>query len=541
MSERRANVSRSFFSRMIRNTSRIIVNDLLGEESEDSDHDVDVPIDINVEINNDVPEDVIFDIDVDNAALNIEIDDEIINDVQEELIFVADDDQTDQEDDDQVDDDQEDDEEVDGDNFELDIDEDAEIDINEDDDSFMEKLARLVIKYRLTREATNELLRLLKEAGHRELPVTRETLLHTPSTPIIPRHCYPGEYFHVGLRKCLKRCNFSFLENLEVVELDINIDGVSLAKSSKLKMWPILGSFPNKLNISPFVIGAYVGYADPDSIEDFLKDYVEEFQEILQNGAEVTPQLLRKEIRVRAYICDAPARAFLCGVMPHQAMLGCNKCEQRCIRTVQGKKAFLTTAGELRTDESFRDRRQVEYHKPQFIQRLSPLEVLETRMITQIVNDPMHLIDEGVFAKIIESIFFGPCRNVYLQNRPKQLMDNYYISFSSYVPCDFERKTRSILNEFTRFKANEFRFWGLYGGFIQIKDYVSPRLYQHFLKLFVAMRILSSRANHLVNADYAHMLLEEFVAEYPAIYDDLVIRIYLFKVYISPHLILSIL
>lgn len=520
MSARRANVSRSFFNRLIRNNSRIIANDLLGEDSDDSDHDV--LIDRNEERNNIVQENVMLDgqNDVDNEdVLNLN---NLVN-IPEELFFDVNEEQ-DEEYDEEYDEDYDEEQVVDE---EMD-EEDIEFDMNEDGNSFIKKLARLVIKYRMTREATNELLRLLKEAGHNELPITRETLLHTPSTPIIPRHCYPGEYFHVGLRKCLKRCNFSFLENMETVELDINIDGLSIAKSSKLKMWPILGSFPNQLNISPFVIGAYVGYADPGSIEDFLKEYVEELLEILQNGAEVTRQLIRKRIRIRAYICDAPARAFLCSVLPHQAMLGCNKCEQRCIRTLEGKKAFLTTSGELRTDDSFRDRRQVEYHKEDFVQRLTPLEVLGTGMVSQVVNDPMHLIDEGVFAKIMECIFFGPFRSVYLQNNAKQLMDNIYISFSSYVPCEFERRTRSILNEFSRFKANEFRFWGLYGGFIQIKDYVGARAYQHFLKLFVAMRLLSCRSTHIINADYAEMLLQQFVAEYPTIFDDLVISIYIY-------------
>lgn len=504
MSARRANVSRSFFNRMIRNNYALIANELLGEAA------VDVPVEI-IGNNDDVPEDVdvpevVVDVpEVLDAPHVVDVPED--NDVPEELIFGDEEDlEGDEEDLEDVD-------EIDG--------VDLEFDINEGADSFMEKLARLVIKYRLTRAATNELLRLLKETGHDELPITRESLLHTPSTPIIPRHVFPGEYFHVGLRKCLKRCNFSFLQNIDIVELDINIDGLSVSKSSKLKMWPILGSFPNQLNISPFVIGAYVGYADPRCIEDFLKEYIEEFQDIMQNGAEVTSHLIRKVIRIRAYICDAPARAFLCGVHGHQANLGCNKCEQLCIR-VGTKKTFSTIAGELRTDESFGERRQVEHHKPQFINRLSPLENLGTRMVTQVVNDPMHLIDEGVFAKIIESIFFGPCRNMYLQNLPKRRMDNIYIAFSSYVPCEFERKTRSILHDFSGFKGNEFRFWGLYGGFVQIKDFVSEDLYQHFLKLFVAIRLLACNASHIINADYAQMLLEEFVAQYPAIYDYLV-------------------
>lgn len=63
-----------------------------------------------------------------------------------------------------------------------------------------------------------------------------------------------------------------------------------------------------------------------------------------------------------------------------------------------------------------------------------------------------------------------------------------YMSFvrlqvSYYVTSEFTRKTRSILNEFARWKGVEYRFWGLYyDGLVLLKDYVGPEFFKHYLQ-----------------------------------------------------------
>lgn len=381
--------------------------------------------------------------------------------------------------------------------------------IRDEEEIFKSTLARIVIKYKFSRDATNEILRFLKENGHAFLPITRETLLHTPKIPILVRKIGDAEYFHVGLQKALHRCNYEFLIHQDVIEIDVNIDGLSLSKSSKLKTWPILGAFPNKPNISPFIIGAFVGYSNPPCIDDFLLEFVNEARNSLANGVEVTPQRIRKPMSIRAYICYAPARAFLTGTKSHVANIGCNKCDQRCVN-INGKKTFLTTSGNIRTDESFRYRIQQEHHQLLYVTRPTLLETLGT----QVPNDPMHLVDEGVFARMLGSLFFGPCAGVGLSNIDKQRIDEIYISYAPYVPSEFSRKTRSIINEFSRWKGTEFRFWGLYGGFVVLKDFVEPVIYKHFLDFFTAIRLLSCPSTCGAFTDCSENLLKAFVENY---------------------------
>lgn len=161
---------------------------------------------------------------------------------------------------------------------------------NDENKIFKNKIACLVKRFSLTRAATNELLKINREHGHPELPRTREALLCTPMRKIIPRPCSPGHYIHYGIEKSIIRSNYSFLVTEERVEIDINIDGVSLSKSSKRVIWPILGKFVNQLNVAPFIIGMYSGNAHPDNFDEYLEDLVEELNELLHNGVLVTSQ-----------------------------------------------------------------------------------------------------------------------------------------------------------------------------------------------------------------------------------------------------------
>lgn len=123
-----------------------------------------------------------------------------------------------------------------------------------------EKLHTWAIENNITQRSLTALLHILKEEGHDELPVDARTLLKTPKETII-RECENGHYFHYGLelalRDKLKKC--TNINDIHTVELNINIDGLPLAKSSQSQLWPILGQIYN-IETDPFLIGAYHGY-----------------------------------------------------------------------------------------------------------------------------------------------------------------------------------------------------------------------------------------------------------------------------------------
>lgn len=417
------------------------------------------------------------------------------------------------------------------------VDPNDEVDYRTDDDNPIEdvfgddeqlifklNLAKWVRKNCIPRDATNDLLHLLKLNGHEDLPINRESLLNTPRLKIVPRECAPGEYYHFGLQKSIRRCNYDFLYECEFVELDINIDGLALSKSSKRKIWPILGGFVNKPNTSPIVIGAYTGNRDPKSIDDFLEDFANELRELLDHGIEVTHRRILKPLRIRSYICDAPARALLVGSKGFNSISGCDKCDVHSVN-----KKYPPIIGNLRTDDSFRNRDDPIHHKPHFLNRFSLLEILGTRMVTQVVPDPMHLLDEGVFLRMLNCIFFTGCPALRLTLEFKKQLDERYKIFKDYIPSEFERRPRSILEELTKWKGTELRFGLLYGFVVLLKGVAGDLLYLHFLKFFVALRYLSAPATHLVQSQTAELLLNEFVGEFGRVYgqDQMVYNVHM--------------
>lgn len=392
--------------------------------------------------------------------------------------------------------------------------------------SLQTKLAQFVLKHNLTRDGTHDMLQIWREEGFL-LPKTRETLLKTTRTKIVPRVCAPGEYHHFGLSHALAKLNLSYLAECESVVLDISIDGLALAKSSKLKIWPILGAFSANLNISPFLIGAYVGYHDPGDIDDFLSDFVNELKILLVNGVNVTPRLIHKPLMIRCFVCDAPARSFLAGVHGHQALYGCNKCNQCCERIIinggRSRRAYLRVKGVPRTDNTFRTRLHLNHHKPKFQNQYSLLESLNIGMVSQVPIDAMHLVDEGAMNRMLTSLFETTwanitCQSVRLTTEKKEELDELFVSLSVYVPSEFERKPRSIIHELCRWKAVEFRFFLNYAGCVVLKDFVTTEFYNHFMLLVTAVRWLSAPGTYLDNLDAAQVLIERFVQEYPDIY-----------------------
>lgn len=62
----------------------------------------------------------------------------------------------------------------------------------------------------------------------------------------------------------------------------------------------------------PMTVAIFHGITKPPSIEEFLRPFVTELNELEESG--LTINNMQHEIKVRAVIADAPARAFLKGI-----------------------------------------------------------------------------------------------------------------------------------------------------------------------------------------------------------------------------------
>lgn len=93
------------------------------------------------------------------------------------------------------------------------------------------------------------------------------------------------------------------------------------------------------------------------------------------------------------------------------------------------------------------------------------------------------------------------------------------IQFQKYRPSDFARDCRS-LEYLPYFKATEIRIFLYYGCIVFLKDMVNDFIYQHWLLLHCAVRLMSDDNLQQENIDLAEEFLKEFVRLFPNIYGE---------------------
>lgn len=176
---------------------------------------------------------------------------------------------------------------------------------------------------------------------------------------------------------------------------------------------------------------------------------------------------------------------------------------------------FSRFSGELRTDFSFKERIHREHH---ILLEETELEKIGVNMVTQFPLDPMHLVDLGVTKKLLQFILSNGCNDFRMTQENRVSMSQVMCSLSSYLPTDFVRLPRNF-DEVRRFKASEFRLIMLYTGIVFLKDYVQEIIYEHWLCLHCAYRILSHPTQCKEDLNIAAQLLEKVVQDLPKIYE----------------------
>lgn len=362
------------------------------------------------------------------------------------------------------------------------------------------------LRYQITHSALNDLLKLLILIGIRDLPLDSRTLLQTP-TNIHIHKVASGEYWHAGITESVSEHLLKTNNNNTEVDLTFNIDGLPISNSSKGQFWPILCQIDVE---EPIVIGVYYGSSKPDSIESFLRLFVNDLKTVLEFGIEFNNR--RVFCKVKAFICDAPARAFVKGIVGHNAKYSCEKC------LIEGEWSYETNHTTynysnctLRTDANFRERLQEEHHK-----YVSPIEELPIDIIQIFALDPMHLVFLGVQKRVLK--FWMVSKNFMVKLSAKDISD---ITFSlkradQSRPKELHRTIRG-LDVFNFWKATEFRTFLLKVGPVVLYGKLSSIAYNHFLMLHCAITICSS-SHFFKILKIAEKLLDEFVKLFAEIY-----------------------
>lgn len=359
------------------------------------------------------------------------------------------------------------------------------------------------------------LLRILKTKIP-DLPLSTKTLLKTP------RHTYEkiipmcnGCYLHIGLENML--LNFLSKHNIAsntAIMLDVGIDGTNTSNSSDTELWPIMINVVGYEEV--LVVGCFFGTGKPkddeNSSNEYMTPFVEELLEILASGG----LLYKNEIirlMFRAFVMDAPARAFIMNTLMYSGYNSCTKCLIPGTR-ISNRIIFHGVDYQRRTDHSFRNRAHANHHHSL---DASMIEQLPIDCVKNVPIDPMHNIYLGVTKQLFRLW-------VVIRKKPysisakniKKLTANIF-DIAEQLPSEFCRKPR-IMKFLKRYKATEFRQFALYTLTILLKDVLPKKYYEHFLKFHCAIRILSTPEDCLRNNALAHELLKNFVAEFGLLY-----------------------
>ena len=270
---------------------------------------------------------------------------------------------------------------------------DAEPEINQ--------LQEWAIETRLHHDQLDKLLKILRARLLTTLPKSSKTFLGTSGAKyeiieIEDENSTMGEFVYFGIAAGFKDCiNVDIHEN-NLLELEFACNGLRLVDFDYQELWPFVCKVHFDPDIyKPFVVAVYFGPRKPKSTEECMRKFIEEINFLQENGFYISDRHF--DVKIKCFICDTLARAFLKCTVGHTGFNACERC------TVQGFKedhtaVYPSVDSNERTDESFRARIQAGHHNDESpLLRILPV----INIISYFILDFMHLCCLGVMKRLL--------------------------------------------------------------------------------------------------------------------------------------------
>ncbi|EFX67037.1 hypothetical protein DAPPUDRAFT_115799 [Daphnia pulex] len=251
-------------------------------------------------------------------------------------------------------------------------------------ESVEDRFGAIVTKHRLTRSAIKDFANFLVSLGH-NIHTDARTIFKTPRTKI-----NSDSFQHFGLiKELLLKLKSGIIDGRNGIKLQFNIDGSNLYKSGTKAFWPILCRVSNANDSRPFPVSIFCGDGEkPPDLNLYLEPFLNELKPLEENGMDVNDRHL--VVKSIAFICDAPARSFVKGIIGHTGKYACERCTV-IGETVNNHMTFTAMSSRPRTNDSFRSGRDRRHHNEP-----TPLLRLRMDIVKCFPIDYMHLTCLGL-------------------------------------------------------------------------------------------------------------------------------------------------
>ena len=387
-------------------------------------------------------------------------------------------------------------------------------------------LAEWAVENQITFSALNKLLRhLASKAGQdlEVLPKDGRTLIGDSSKMSTTKK-FAGEdnsdYTYFGLEQALS----AIVNKSKVIHdsnasnettkllLNINVDGLPIAKSKVWQSWPIQVNLRNDLSQRPEVVGIYTGKTKPSRLNEYLSDLISDLVKLSTNEFCVGDHKYIVDICQCLFVVDAPARAFIKNMKGHSSKHGCDFCN--CEGDFDKSVIYPTKISQKRTDAQFRKQDDADHHNG-----FSPLtEITRIDMIMCFPVEPMHNLFLGTMRRLLHYWVDKPGTSMYrIPPRIKIKISGKNLLLGKCLRGLFSREQQEF-HVYKNWKATELRSFLLYTGVLSLKGFINDQIYNHFLLLHSAVTILSSHRYCFSNWKEAEKLLKRFVSKAAEIY-----------------------
>uniref|UniRef100_A0AAG5CQR8 Transposase domain-containing protein n=1 Tax=Anopheles atroparvus TaxID=41427 RepID=A0AAG5CQR8_ANOAO len=369
--------------------------------------------------------------------------------------------------------------------------------------TFQECLRTWAKSTKISENSLDELLAIIRKKSFADVPKDANTFLQGDLDD--------GQLWYDGIEKTIRHYFRNYTELVDVLEINISLEGRSIVSYKTTRIWPILMELRNIPQKPVLVVGLFCGSPLAANRENYLRPLVIELNHLCNTKLNINPNHLYGKVmavRLKAIIADAPARAFMTGLNYHQANRTCYKCI--CDGTYDSdelKVTFPGVAGVPRTDEKFRNGTYGEEH------RLSKplLELNSFNAIQDVV------VGDGI--AVMRKLLLGWAESELepfpkWSSKQKQEIDKMLLRMR--FPSEIEKELR-VLHYALCWTGSELHTFLHYASIAILKDKIDSAAYEHFKLFYCAMTILSSTA-YKQRWQYAGECLVRFVEQFDTFY-----------------------